>query len=307
MIDSANMKPEPPVQPLFTMFKLFSSLSVVLPIFAAGVWLKHQPNRWPGPDRLVAGHAVEVAVGAKGLRGMRAWRLTAPDRRFGGLSALAVDRGALLAVTDSGVAVRFAPPDESGAMRFALRELPGGPGSANRKAARDSESLAPDGSGGWWVGYENRHSLWRFDHYFRSVIESRRLDVDWPANSGAEALVRGPGGGVMALPELGGRAAGGAIGAPAWTSDATRLPDGRLVLLIRRPSLGGFANQLRIGAGAGKPPRTIALDLAPLDNMEGIAAAPLPDGGTRLWIVSDDNFRPWMRTLLVALDLGPNE
>jgi len=280
----------------------------MLPIFAAGVWLKHQPNRWPGPDGLVGGRAVEVAVGG----GMRAWRLTAPDRRFGGLSALVVDGGALLAVTDSGVAVRFAPPGagraSSGhAVRFALRELPGGPGSAQRKAARDSESLAPDGSGGWWVGFENRHSLWRFDRHFRRVIETRRLDVDWPANSGAEALVRGPDGGMMALPELGGRAAGGAIGAPAWTSDATRLPDGRLVLLIRRPGLSGFANQLRIGAGAGKPARTIALDLSPLDNMEGIAAAPLPDGGTRLWIVSDDNFRPWMQTLLVALDLGPHE
>ena len=69
----------------------------------------------------------------------------------------------------------------------------------------------------------------------------------------------------------------------------------------------GFDNQLWIAAGAGQPARRIALDLGPLDNMEGIAAERLPDGGTRLWIVSDDNFRPWMRTLLVALDLGPGD
>jgi hypothetical protein len=77
-------------------------------------------------------------------------------------------------------------------------------------------------------------------------------------------------------------------------------------LLIRRPALRGFDNQLWIASGAGRPARRIALDLGMLDNMEGIAAAPLPSGGTRLWIVSDDNFRPWMRTLLVALELGPD-
>ena len=283
---------------MFSRFKLFSSLSLLLPIFAAGVWLKRQPNRWPQPDRTVVGRTVEVALGG----GLRGWRLTAPDPRFGGLSALAMDQGALLALSDSGVVVRFAPPEAGTAVRVTLRDLPAGPGSPFRKATRDSESLLPAGSGGWWVGFENRHSLWRYDHAFGRVLETRWLKVDWPVNSGAEALVAA-GSGVMALPEGGGRAAGGNLVAPAWTSDATRLPDGRLALLVRRPTWSGFANQLRISAGAGKPARTIALDLAPLDNMEGITAAPLPDGGTRLWIVSDDNFRPWMRTLLVALDL----
>jgi hypothetical protein len=77
-------------------------------------------------------------------------------------------------------------------------------------------------------------------------------------------------------------------------------------MLIRRPTLLGFDNQLWIASGAGRQARRITLDLGMLDNMEGIAAAPLPNGGMRLWIVSDNNFRPWMRTLLVALDLGPN-
>ena len=300
MVDSVAMKPERPVQPLFSRFKLFSSLCLALPIFAAGVWLKRQPNRSPQPDQVVSGRAVEVALGG----GVRAWRLTAPDSRFGGLSALSVDRGALLALSDSGVVVRFAPPQRGRALRIALHDLPGGPGSAFRKATRDSESLLPDGSGGWWVGFENRHSLWRYDGRFDRVLGMRRLDVGWPVNAGAEALVAG-GSGVMALPEGGGRAAGGEFIAPAGTSDATRLPDGRVVLLVRRLTLRGFANQLRIGAGAGKPARHVALDLGPLDNMEGIAAAPLAKGGTRLWIVSDDNFRPWMRTLLVRLDLPP--
>ncbi len=296
------MKPERAVQPPFSKFKLFSSLVIAFPIFAVGVWLKHQPNRWPLPDRVVDGRAVEVAAG----KGMKAWRLAAPDPRFGGLSALAVDNGALLAISDSGVAVRFAPPGAGTAVRFSLHDLPAGPGSPYRKSMRDSESLLRDASGnGWWVGFETRHSLWRFDAAFRDVLDRRWLDVDWSANKGAEALAAAPDGAVMALPERGGRAAGGAMVAPAWTSDATRLPDGRLVLLIRRPSWRGFVSEVRIGAGAGKPARRLALDLAPLDNMEGIAAATSPGGTTRLWMVSDDNFRPWMRTLLVAVDLPP--
>jgi len=274
----------------------------MLPILAAAEWHKGQPSRWPGPDRVVSGRAEPVAVGT----GIRAWRLSAPDRRFGGLSALGIERGDLVALTDSGVVVRFAPPGAGEHLRFAIRDLPDGPGSRLRKSGRDSESLLADRGGrGWWVGFENRHSLWLFDRDFGHVLAKRSLDVGWPANRGGEALVDSAAG-VMVLPEGGGAVAGGAMIAPAGSADATRLPDGRLILLIRRPGLGRFDNQLWIAAGAGKPARRIALDLGRLDNMEGIAAAPLPDGGTRLWIVSDDNFRPWMRTLLVALDLGPS-
>jgi hypothetical protein len=46
----------------------------------------------------------------------------------------------------------------------------------------------------------------------------------------------------------------------------------------------------------------IALGLGPLDNAEALAAEPI-DGGTRLWLMTDDNFRWPMRTVLVALDL----
>jgi hypothetical protein len=295
------MQAEPRVQPIF--IRIFSSLIVALPIMAAAGWLRAQPSRWPGADRVVAGRAVEVPLD-KGLRG---WRLTAPDRRFGGLSALAVEEGGLLALTDSGVAVRFAPPAASRAVvRFGLHELPAGPGSRWRKSARDSESLAADPAGrGWWVAFENRHSLWLFDAAFTRALGHHRLPVAWSVNRGGEALVTRRDGAVMVLPEDGGRAAGGAMIAPAGTADATRLPDGRLVLLVRRFGWRGFATHVAIAGGHGRPARSIALDLAPLDNMEGIAAARLPNGGTRLWLVSDDNFRPWMRTVLVALDLPP--
>jgi len=263
---------------MFIKGKFFSSLAVAVPIFAAAVWHNGQPSRWPGPDRTVSGRAIEVEVGAE----LRAWRLSAPDRRFGGLSALAVERGELIALTASGVVVRFAPPGAGQQLRITLHDLPGGPGNPLRKSARDSEALLADPAGrGWWVGFENRHSLWLFDRTLGRVLAQRRLDVDWSSNRGAEAIVAGDAG-VMVLPENGGAVVGGAMTAPAGTADATRLADGRLVLLIRRPGLSGFDNQLWIGAGAGKPARRIALDVGALDNMEGIAAAPLPNGGTRL-------------------------
>ena len=301
MNDSTRLKPERRLQPMFSKGKFFSSLALALPIFAAALWHIRQPSRWPAPDRVVSGRAVEVALGS----GTRGWRLTAPDQRFGGLSALAVDGEALVALTDSGVVVRFAPPVAGAPLRIALHDLPGGPGNPLRKSSRDSESLLRDPDGrGWWVGFENRHSLWLFDDGFSRVLAKRRLPVHWPVNRGGEALAWS-GKGPMALPENGGPAVGGPVTAPAGTADATRLADGRLVLLVRRITLGGFDTQLWVGAGAGKPAQRLALDLGALDNMEGIAAMPLPGGGTRLWIVSDDNFRPWMRTLLGAVDLPP--
>ncbi len=296
------MKAERLLQPRFSSANVFSCFAIALPIFAAATWHKGQPNRWPGPVRVVAGRAVPVAVGP----GLRAWRLIAPDPRFGGLSALSIKRGKFVALTDSGVVVRFAPPGESENLSIALQDLPDGPGSRFRKSGRDSESLLADSSGrGWWVAFENRHSLWLFSRDFRRVLVKRSLDVDWRANRGGEALVEGTSG-VMVLPEAGGKAAGGEMVAPVWNSDATRLRDGRLAFLIREPASRGLDNQLWISSGARKPARRIALNLGAFDNAEGIAAAPLPDGGTRLWIVSDNDFRPWRRTLLLALDLGPD-
>ena len=46
--------------------------------------------------------------------------------------------------------------------------------------------------------------------------------------------------------------------------------------------------------------KSICLDLK---NAEGIAAVRRPDGGVRLYILSDDNFNPGQRTLLLAFDV----
>ena len=122
-------------------------------------------------------------------------------------------------------------------------------------------------------------------------------------------MVIGRGGELFALPESGGAAVGfrGTLGpvTPRGTSDATRLRNGRLAVLVRRLSMTGFASEVRISGKPGRASLRLKLPLGPLANAEAIATVPLGDGGTRLWIATDDNSKPWMRTWLLALDLPP--
>jgi hypothetical protein len=50
---------------------------------------------------------------------------------------------------------------------------------------------------------------------------------------------------------------------------------------------------------------SIRLPVSPIDNVEGVAAERLPNGTTRLWMMTDDNFHAPLRTLLIAYDLPP--
>jgi hypothetical protein len=73
--------------------------------------------------------------------------------------------------------------------------------------------------------------------------------------------------------------------------------------------LAGFARRLVVMEGKGNSAelRSIArLELGPLDNVEAIAAEPREGGVTRLWLMTDNDFRRGQRTLLVALDLPPD-
>src|SRR5690606_15457194 len=112
----------------------------------------------------------------------------------GGISALASDRGRLLALTDSGTLVRLPRPGQGN--RASLRDLPSGPGNPGFKRNRDSEALARDPAGrGWWVAFEQWHQLWLFDAGFDRVLG--RIDLGrgrWRANRGVEAMAADPAG-----------------------------------------------------------------------------------------------------------------
>ena len=97
-------------------------------------------------------------------------------------------------------------------------------------------------------------------------------------------------------------------------TDLTRLPDGDLLLLERRyTGLGGPVARLSvlpaaaIRAGARLDGREIALLRLPFsfDSFEAVATRPAADGGTLVYLLSDDNRNALQRTLLMQFRLGP--
>ena len=245
-----------------------------------------------------------------------AWEMTASDPRFGGLSALAIDGGRFLAVSDLGAAIRFDPPSASHP-RALLADLRQGPGNPGLKASRDAESLARDPRGrGWWIGYEQRHSLWLYDEGFGRAVAAVDLKrPDWHYNRGAEGLLaemdsllvaRENGREVMRVGRHGLLRLQLRTGAEV--ADAARAPDGSAWLLLRSKGRAGISESiaplLKDGPGYRAGPAW-PLPKAAFDNYEGMAIAPRPGGGWRFWLVTDDGHRFMARTLLVALDL-PN-
>ena len=313
MPDSQRPETERRLQHLFRKSPVFSGLLVVSLVIGAHRWFVGLPDRSPRANALAAVRFAAVALDSPGFAPLTvagAWRVTSPEPRMGGVSALAVDRSGLLALTDSGVTIRLPKPVAATGMAE-FRDLPTGPGSARFKAGRDSEALAPDPGGrGWWVGFENRHAAWLFDRDFRRVIEKVDLaPLGWRANKGAEGAVLGERE-LLLFPESGGEmvridrrgikriALSNSFGR---VSDAALLPDRRIVVVARNFSPAGFSARLvLLDQAALRPLAKIALGR--LDNAEAIAAEPLAGGGVRLWLMTDNDFRRRVPTLLVALD-----
>lgn len=93
-------------------------------------------------------------------------------------------------------------------------------------------------------------------------------------------------------------------------TDCAFLPDGDLLVLERGVNLFQFVMRVRrIPAADVRPGREMSGEViltgtgGDIDNMEGIAVHPGPDGQTRIAIVSDDNFNDWERTLLLEFSL----
>jgi hypothetical protein len=308
------MNAERGVQPKFSIGWAVAACVLVVAVGLFDRWLVTIPDRTELGWRAARIAATRVAVDAGdlspfGLAG--AWRLTSDDPRFGGISALAVDRGRLVALSDSGVLVRFAP-----SRRTALiGELPDGPGSEAFKVNRDSEALVADPLGrGWWVAFENRDELWLYDRDFSKALRRVALgDRRWKLNNGIEGALA-DGASLLLLHEAGGhviRLTGSRArvvqiaGGGARLSDGVALGGGRWLVVERRLTPLGFSNSLAIleRAGSGyRLGRRFALPLGRADNVEAATIELLPGGVRRLWLMTDDNLQPPLRTLLIALD-----
>ena len=202
------------------------------------------------------------------------------------------------------------------------------------KEAADAESLAvmPDGS--FVVGFEHQHRLWRYaanngrPEGPASPVAGPPELAQAPENGGLEAVVALRSGRLLAFTEFWvheDRIRGWFDGPEAWKplgyrfdgpyrpSDAALLPSGDVLVLERAysPQRGVVGihfrriEQRRLKAGASLPSQLMAR-LAPpllLDNFEGVDCRREPNGDTVLYVISDDNFNPAQRTLLLKFQL----
>jgi len=317
------MKTERAMQPKFRIRGLGGGLILLAAIGLFYDWLFWVPNRKELGWRTARLEFRPIALDSDRFGPLRlagAWKVTSDDKRFGGVSALAVDRGQLLALTDSGVLVRFSRPAERGGpgartQLARIGELSTGPGDGRFKRNRDAEALLADPGGrGWWVAFENRHGLWLYDRDLRRGLQSISLRrYGWRPNRGIEGAAA-LGGALLLFAENGAglvRVTGSHVRwmpighARGRISDAVAVAPGQVIVIERRLTPLGFKNALvaleTTGSGY-RFGRRIPLPLGAIDNLEAIAVEPLAPGKLRLWLMTDDNLQPPLRTLLIALD-----
>lgn len=271
--------------------------------------------------------------------------LSADASQFGGWSDIHVapDGTTLTAISDEG-AWLTATIDYDGEANLAglsnarigqLRGLDGRP--IESKAEADAEALARLSDGSWLVAFERRHRLWRY----RTLADTPTpvegpADIGrQPANGGIEALTTLGDGRVVALSEeysvrpdtvTGWIGTPDAAGGYQWrafgyatvpdfrpTAIAT-MPDGSLVVLERAFDLvrGVRCRVMRFDAAQLVPDGKVqAEELARLaspyavDNLEGIFSTRGARGETLVWLMSDDNFNPLQRNILLLFELAP--
>jgi len=299
------------------------------PVPGAEMW-------FPVADESQQARAIPIAFAPQPsgtLRFVRGWHLVSPNSHFGGFSALArMGTGRYQLVGDNGYWVRmdFGGGDRLHAVR--IGRIPTPEGRPRRKTMVDTEAMTFDpATGESRVALEGVNEVWRFDAALRRV-ESRNHLPDWPGNRGPEAMAHIAGGRTVIFSEDAsddprGRQALLFADDPAApgtkplrffydaegkgnVSDAAPLPDGRILLVHRKLGFDPFFTTIL----AIVDPADIAKDAVvrsvpigrvpgPLaDNFEGAAVA-LEDGRTRLWLVSDNNFNSWQRSLLLEFDL----
>jgi hypothetical protein len=207
----------------------------------------------------------------------------------------------------------------------------------------DSESLAEDG-GTVWLGIERVQQILRFDYgkdglRARGVPISAPSGLKLlPHNQSLECLVAvpkdaaakdgPPAGTLIAISERGldtqGNLMSFLIGGPGGVfslrrtddfdvSDCALTPDRRLLVLERRFSwMRGLAMRIRsVPLASIKPgalvdgPELIYADMGyQIDNMEGLSVHRDTSGALVLTLISDDNFSPLQRTLLLQFALA---
>lgn len=271
------------------------------------------------------------------LRLTGAWNMTSETRGFGGLSGVILARGELLFLNDGGALIRLRGAPDAAENRGVISPLPGSCGHSWKPIDRDTESLAltPDGRG-LRIATETANGLCAVDLAHPEV--EARFDIaaiqNWRPNNGAESMARLPGKAMIIIAEgsvekSGARSLLWFNGDPVnpatplikmryqpppgySPTDATFLPDGRLLVVNRRVSaqLSFPVKLVLVPAFAPAADKTVTGDVlaqiddpAINDNYEAIAVEPSPEGMV-IWLASDNNFSSRQRNLLLRFMLA---
>jgi hypothetical protein len=313
------------------MRPLWAALLASLALAGCGARAQGLPYPIEVENRPVAADKVGTRVGALTYVGGFSLKARGTDS-FGGLSGFDVaPDGRFVAVSDAGDLVRGRLGLQAGVTEATIERLTDEHGVAfQNKNAADAEGLSLLDDGGFAVSFEQDHRVLVYPLRGPPRRLPGMVGARVGPNQGFEALAlwRDP-----ARPGL--RFALGAERGDAWSCglemgpcpqivDAGRdnpgrgfrltgldaLPDGRLIALYRSASLltGLRASIAVITPGAERPVQELARLPGPIavDNMESVAAVPNPDGSIRLYVLSDDNFAGWQRTLLLAFDWRPS-
>ncbi|MEX0802933.1 MAG: esterase-like activity of phytase family protein [Candidatus Binatia bacterium] len=268
-----------------------------------------------------------------------AFELRSRHPQFGGISGLAIgDDGKLYAVSDSGhwLSARMRHDAEGRLLDlvdWAIKPLLTPDGTPTARPLRDAEALARAPDGSFIVAFEQVHRLWRylappvtFDSPAAPVAISSDV-AQAPNNGGLECATVLANGSILTIAEefknpdgsfKGWLIDNGRFAEFSYTpaedfrvSDCVALSNGDVIVLERRLSLFlSFSARLKlIKAESIRPGAMLAgeelLHLDPplrVDNFEGIAVQEAP-GGSLIYIISDDNFLPVQRTLLLQFRL----
>jgi hypothetical protein len=328
------------------MIKRASQLLLVIMLAALAVgglrtsYKNHSQNIALKPLLLNPDDPAKTRVGQ--LQFLKAWELGSGNFDFGGISALtSLPDGRFIGLSDAGTLIGFGLTNDDRTDRPFIAPLPEAFGPGKGYADRDSEGLVSDPTTGqFWVSYEGKHAIRRFTPSFArsdGIVRPAEMQY-WGANSGAETIARLPDGRFLILSEASDRSDGsyaalafsGDPVEPGTThfvfgyfppkgykpTDAKMLPDGHLLILNRRIGFPeGFSAKLTVinPADIAKDEAITGTVIATLqspllvDNMEGLAITQ-EAGQTIIWMVSDNNFNIWQRTLLMKFALiGPKK
>ena len=249
--------------------------------------------------------------------------------RLHGLSDLKLTAdGGFLAESDEGdLAAGRLTLDAAGRLvgvsDVALRPLLGQNGQPLQgKLQADAEGIAVLPDGDLLVSFERDHRIWRYPAAGGPPVAAPMPQVAMPPNDGMEALAALP----AVAPDayvVGAedesrswicRLSSGCVDGPALPrpSDAgvvavAPLGDGRIAWLFRHYSVlkGAVLTLVVLDKAGAELDRMVLSRPLTVDNFEGLAAQVRPDGKVRFYLVSDDNFSPAQRTLLLAFDWTP--